>query len=291
MRVPAQLAAVAERLRCPICLQPLAPTQRSLICPNGHTHDVARQGYVTLRAPTGRPADGDDAGMIAARAAVQDAGHFEKLTAALVAAARAAGGSESSLILDVGAGTGHHLAGLLGAMPHARGIALDASRDAARRAARRHHRIAAVRGDVWQQIPLGDATVDLALSVFAPRNGAELVRVVRPDGAVLVATPTSAHLHELAALHTVRVDPSKLERLRRRLTPAWCPTSVRRITWTLELTRHDAEALVRMGPAAGHLKPDLERRLASLREPVLATAAIELRTFRRASARSGWFGA
>ena len=224
--------------------------------------------------------------MVAARAAVQEAGYFEQLTVALTEAAGAAGGSGSSLILDVGAGTGHHLASLLGALPHARGIALDASRDASRRAARRHQRIAAVRGDVWQQIPLGDGTVDLALSVFAPRNGAELVRVVRPEGALLVVTPTSAHLHELATLHTVRVDPSKLDRLRRQLTPAWHSKSVRRINWTLELTRPEAGAIVRMGPGARHLKPDLERRLAALPEPVYATAAIELRTFRRGSGRS-----
>jgi len=247
---------------------------------------VTRHGYVTLRAPTGRSADGDDAAMIAARAAVQEAGHFDPLTSALVAAARAAGGSNSSLVLDVGAGTAHHLAGLLDALPHARGIALDASRDASRRAARRHERIAAVRTDVWQQIPLGDGTADLALSVFAPRNGAELARVVRPGGAVLVVTPTSAHLHELDTLHTVRVDPRKLERLRRRLTPAWQARSVQPISWTLELTRSEAEAVVRMGPAARHLEPDLERRLAALSEPVFATVAIELRTFRRSGARS-----
>jgi len=277
------LAAIADRLRCPVCLEPLAPAPGSLICPSGHTHDVARYGYVTLRlrAPAGRSADGDDAGMVAARAAVQEAGYFHQLTAVLAQAARAAGGSDSSVILDVGAGTGHHLAGVLGALPHARGIALDASRHASRRAARTHRRIAAVRSDVWQQIPLRDGTIDLALSVFAPRNGAELVRVVRPGGAVLVATPAPEHLHELAMLHTVRVDPHKLARLQRQLPPALHPRTVRRITWMLELTRHEVEAVLRMGPASRHLKPDLERRIAGLPEPVLATAAIELRTFRR----------
>lgn len=279
--VPAPLAAIVDRLRCPVCLKPLAPARGSLICPSGHTHDVARQGYVTLRAPVGHSADGDDAGMVAARAAVQEAGYFHQLTAVLAQAARAAGGSDSSLILDVGAGTGHHLAGVLGALPHARGIALDASRHASRRAARTHRRIAAVRSDVWQQIPLRDGTIDLALSVFAPRNGAELVRVVRPGGAVLVATPAPEHLHELAMLHTVRVDPHKLARLQRQLPPALHPRTVRRITWMLELTRHEVEAVLRMGPASRHLKPDLERRIAGLPEPVLATASIELRTFRR----------
>ena len=138
-----------------------------------------------------------------------------------------------------------------------------------------------MRSDVWQQIPLRDGTIDLALSVFAPRNGAELVRVVRPGGAVLVATPAPEHLHELAMLHTVRVDPHKLARLQRQLTPALHPRTVRRITWMLELTRHEVEAVLRMGPASRHLKPDLERRIAGLPDPVLATASIELRTFRR----------
>ena len=277
--VPAPLAGISERLRCPVCLQPLAPAQTSLFCRDGHTHDVARQGYVTLQ--TGRLAVGDDADMVAARAAIQGAGYFEQLTDALAETASAACGSDSPLIVDLGAGTGYHLAALLSALPHATGIAIDASRYASGRAARSHRRIAAVRADVWQRIPLGDDTVDLALSVFAPRNGPELVRVVRPGGAVLVATPTSDHLHELAALHTIRVDPSKLARLRRRLTPALRPTSARQIKWTIELTRHDVEGVLRMGPSGRHLKSDLARRLAALPEPVLVTAAIELRTFRR----------
>ena len=138
-----------------------------------------------------------------------------------------------------------------------------------------------MRGDAWEQIPVGDGMIDLALSVFAPRNGAELVRVVRPGGAVLVATPAQDHLLELASLHSVRVDPRKLARLHRRLTPGLRASTVRRITWTLELTRHEVEMVLRMGPAARHLKPDFERRLAALLQPVLATAAIELRTFRR----------
>ncbi len=277
--VPAPLADIAERLQCPVCTRRLAPGPRSLICPRGHSFDVARQGYVTLQAPRQRSAAGDDGAMVTARAAVQEAGHFDPLTAALAGEANKVAGGESSAVLDVGAGTGHHLAELLGVLPRARGIALDASRDASRRAARAHRRIAAVRSDVWQQIPLGDATVDLALNVFAPRNGAELARILRPGGALIVVTPGPDHLHELAMLHTVRVDPRKRERLRRQLLPALRASNARPISWTLELTGTEAEAILRMGPAARHLRPDLERRLAGLPEPVLVTAAVELWTF------------
>jgi SAM-dependent methyltransferase len=235
---------------------------------------------VTLFPAVRRRAAGDDAGMVAARAAVQGAGHFEPLTAVLVEAAGALRGRETSVILDVGAGTGHHLARVLGALGWAGGIALDASAAASRRAARAHERIAAVRGDVWHEIPLGDATVDLALSVFAPRNGSELCRVLRPGGVVLVVTPRAEHLHELVGFHTVSVDPSKSVRLNRQLAPWLRPAGVRQFTWTLKLTRDEAGAVLRMGPAARHLRPELERGLAALAEPILVTGAVELRTFR-----------
>jgi SAM-dependent methyltransferase len=280
MPVPAPLAAIAERLRCPVCLEPLAPLDGSLFCPRGHAYDVARQGYVTLQTPARGPDFGDDAAMVAARVAVQEAGHFAPLTALLADAARADAGPESLVVLDVGAGTGHHLAGVLAALPQAHGVALDASRHASRRAARAHPRIAAVRTDVWQHVPLGDGTVDVALSVFAPRNGAELVRVLRPGGVVLVVTPTLEHLRELAELHDIRVDPSKPERLERQLGRGLRSDGMRRTTWTMKLTPREAEAVLRMGPAGMHLRPQLERRLASLPNPLLVTAAVELRTFR-----------
>src|SRR5438552_7505110 len=86
--VPASLGTIARRLRCPVCAEPLAPGPGSLICRHGHSYDVARHGYVTLRAPRGSAAVGDDAGMVAARLAVHEAGHFEPLTVALAQDAR-----------------------------------------------------------------------------------------------------------------------------------------------------------------------------------------------------------
>jgi SAM-dependent methyltransferase len=225
--------------------------------------------------------------MVAARASIQDAGHFAPLTAALAARALEVVGRGSPVVLEVGAGTGHHLAGGLGALARGQGIALDASGAASRRAARVHPRIAAVRGDVWQQIPLGDATVDLALCVSAPRNGPELARVLRTGGALIVVTPAPEHLRELATLHRMRIDPCKPQRLHSQLAPVLCPGSVERITWTLRLTRGEAESVVRMGPAERHLRPDLKDRLARLPERVHVSAAVELRTFHRLAIRPG----
>jgi 23S rRNA (guanine745-N1)-methyltransferase len=274
--VPEALAAVSASLRCPNCSQPLAAAESALGCSSGHSFDVARDGHVTLTDPRRRPATGDDAEMVASRATVLDAGHFAPLAGALVQAAP----QTARLVLDVGAGTGHYLAAVLDALPAARGIAADASRPALRRAARANPRIAAIACDVWQRLPLQDATADLALNVFAPRNPAELARVLRPGAMLLVATAAPGHLHELAALHGVRVDPRKDERLKEQFEPLLVPAATQRIEWTLRLTRDEAAAAVRMGPAARHMTPEIERRLAALPEPFMASAAVALHIFR-----------
>ena len=279
--VPAPLACVAELLRCPTCLKPLAPAQGALTCEHRHTYDVARQGYVALLPSGSRQPIGDDAEMTAARAAIQAAGHVEPLTTALAETARAFGPPGTSVILDAGAGTAHHLAGVLASLPGTLGVAVDASRAASRRAARAHDRIAGVRGNIWREIPLCDATVDVAMSVFAPRNANEFARVVRPGGAVIVATPSAEHLHELATLHTVTVDPAKSMRLRR-LFSAWSVADqVRRISWIVRLTHQDVVRMLAMAPMGRHLRSDVQGRVAALTEPVHVTAAVELRTFRR----------
>jgi SAM-dependent methyltransferase len=231
--------------------------------------------------PRRRPATGDDAAMVAARAAVLDGRHFAPLTTELVRTALDVAAGDQPLVLDVGAATGHHLAAVLDALPDARGVAFDASRAALRQAARAHPRIAAVAGDVWQHVPVRDATVDLALNVFAPRNASELARVLRPGGALAVVTPVPGHLRELAALHRVRVDPRKRARLYEKLEGRFDLTAVRHLDWQLRLTRPEADALVRMGPAARHVTPAVERRLRALPETVAVTAAVDLHVFRR----------
>jgi 23S rRNA (guanine745-N1)-methyltransferase len=219
---------------------------------------------------------GDDAAMIAARVEVEATGWFAPLAEAIVAAAGA-----PETILDLGAGTGWHLAALLDAHPGALGIATDVSAPACRRAARAHPRLAAVRADTWARVPLADGAADLALVVFAPRNGPELARVVRAGGTLLVATPAGDHLAELRQHHELLVHPDKAEGLRRQLGASFEEDSARTVEWTHELTGAAAARVLRMGPAARHLHPDALEDLASSPAPIGVTAAVELRAFRR----------
>ena len=275
MDVPAPLARSAALLRCPVCQGQLRVVARSLVCEHRHTYDVAKQGHVTLARAT--PAAGDDAEMVAARVAVFGAGHYAPLTSALAHAARervARGGGGDSpagpVVLDLGAGTGHHLAGVLDALPGALGIALDTSRPALRHAVRAHADIAAVVADVWQPLPVADAAIELVLDVFSPRNGAEMARVLKPGGAALVVIPTAEHLAELADLHDVKVDPEKVERLERTVGTHLERQAREPVRWTMHLTAEEVAAVLKMSPAGAHRRRDEPPRAAAV------TGSVEL---------------
>lgn len=284
----AALAAAASSLRCPNCGASLAHAERALICASGHSFDVARQGYVALLPPDRRTAGGDSAGMVAARVAFLSAGHYAPISAAVSAAAQAVAGpapGSERCVVELGAGTGHHLAALLEALPGWRGIALDASRPALRRAARAHPRIAAVACDVWLELPVQDAAADLVIDVFAPRNGPEIARVLSPRGALVVVTPTSRHLHQLVAdLGMLAVDADKQARLHTTLSPSLETMSLSEFEFDMTLGHADVQALVAMGPSAHHLgADDVRRGIAQLPAEIAVTASVMVETFVRGS--------
>jgi 23S rRNA (guanine745-N1)-methyltransferase len=270
------LPAVVECLACPYCGLSLSEVDGALRCARRHSFDLARQGYATLLPAGARGPGGDDAAMVAARAEFLAAGHYAPLTAAVVAAAGTGGP-----VLDVGAGTGTHLAAVLDADPAAVGIALDASRYAARRAARAHPRAGAVVADAWTGLPVRTGAAGLVLDVFSPRNGPEIARVLRPGGLLVVVTPGPDHLAGLVdVLGGLQVDAAKDSRLAAALEPHLAPVDRTGHRWELALSRADAARAVAMGPSARHLA-DLAERVAALAEPVRATASIVVSRYRR----------
>jgi 23S rRNA (guanine745-N1)-methyltransferase len=307
-------ADVVPYLRCPICAGPLAADgdlppgarselaspaaaarpalprarTRALRCPRGHSFDVARQGYVNLGAAAG----GDTAEMVAARERFLGAGHYGFIAAALAAAALAgaplAGAArpvargDGELVVDAGAGTGHHLTAVLDAAPAAVGLALDASKPALRRAARAHPRAGAVLCDTWRRLPLADACASVMLNVFAPRNGPEFRRVLRPDGLLLVVTPEPDHLAELVdGLGLLRVDPEKPARVAAGLGEGFAATDRTPLRRTMRLGHADVLALVGMGPSAWHAEPGtLAARVARLPVSLPVTASVLITSYR-----------
>jgi 23S rRNA (guanine745-N1)-methyltransferase len=275
--VEADLVAV---LRCPVCSGGLALDGRTARCPRGHAYDLAKQGYLNLLPAASNGIEGDSAAMVGARTVFLGTGHYAPIRDALILQADL---SEDDLVVEVGAGTAYYLAGVLGTSEQRRGIALDVSKYAARRAAKADPRIASVVCDAWQELPLVDGAAQLMLNVFAPRNAAEMARVLAPDGRLLVVTPNQGHLAELVdVLGLVSVDEEKERRLQESLAGEFERAGAELIEETMSLDRTAVEQLVLMTPSARHLNyRELLQKIAVLPEPAIVTLSVTLSTWKR----------
>jgi 23S rRNA (guanine745-N1)-methyltransferase len=163
---------------------------------------------------------------------------------------------EARFIADIAAGTGYYLAAALEARPRARGIALDVSSPAARRAVRAHACAAAATADAWKRLPIADGTVDAALTVFGPRNGQELVRVLTPDGVAIVVTPNASHMTELRErFGLIGIQHDKDARLESQFAGLRL-VGREPVDYDIQLTPEDAANEIFMGPSAFHLDRD-----------------------------------
>lgn len=301
-------------LTCPVCGAALSGMDRSLRCPDGHTYDMAREGYVDL-APAGHGRSrraGDTRAMLEARRRFLQQGHYDALAATLAAMARdqaaadsdavrdragpggpgtetggtatARTGTRPFTVLDAGCGEGHYLrrvAGELAATASCCLFGVDLSREALRMAARALPEARFFLNDVANGITMADGSVDLLLDVFAPRNPAEFARVTAPGGALVVVIPGDGHLRELRdRLPLLDIHPDKRDHLTDQLTGAFRLEQARAVVNRLTMSGNDVVDLLAMGPNAWHLDEEALEAARSL-DGIEVAAEFEVLRFRR----------
>ncbi|GAA3310311.1 hypothetical protein GCM10020219_015760 [Nonomuraea dietziae] len=183
-------------------------------------------------------------------------------------------------MVDAGAGTGYYGAAVLDALPEATGLAFDISKHAVKRAARAHPRMGAFVADVWRPLPIGDAVADVVMDVFAPRNGPEFARILRPGGRLVVVTPAKEHLSPLVEeLDLLSVDEAKEHRVAESLR-GFGEVDTRAVRFEMPLSRADVAKVVKMGPSAWHKDSDtLHHQIQKFPEWTPAVASFRLFIF------------
>lgn len=190
---------MSDLFLCPKCRHALTAAGNTLRCPEGHSYDKARSGYVNLLLSGGGKNHGDDALMLASRRRFLSAGHYLPLCRAVAEAALAHAG-RSSVILDVGCGEGYYSEKILSTLTEngvtADYYGIDISKKAADMAAKTVKAAQFAVASAYA-LPFAEETFDLTVNLFSPLAPEEIYRVLKPKGIFILAVPDTMHLYEL----------------------------------------------------------------------------------------------
>lgn len=179
-------------LLCPICGESLTKQDRSYVCNNRHSFDIARQGHVNLLPVQHKRSlsPGDTAQQVVSRRAFLDGGFYAPIQQELCAMAKDLGCSGP--VLDIGCGEGYYSAALAEEMG-AELLGLDISKEAVRYAAGRYKNATWICASA-AHLPVKDQSFGLITSLFALTMPEEFKRVLRPDGAFIQVLAAEDHL-------------------------------------------------------------------------------------------------
>lgn len=203
-----------DRLRCPLDVYPLQKEQGCWRCSDGHSFDIARQGYVhLLPVQKKRSLDpGDSKDMVSARQRFLNAGYYQPIAEAVNRAVLAGSTAGKTLsCLDAGCGEGYYLRALAGAAaegPDLELVGLDISKWAVMVAARQDKQPSWVVGSN-ANLPVEDASLDRLLCLFGFPVYAEFARVLKPGGQVLRVDAAAGHLRELREIIYPSLKPER----------------------------------------------------------------------------------
>ncbi len=250
---------------CPVCREPLAPKDRMWGCENGHPFNIAKEGYLNLLLSHQRKSKtpGDDPEMVMARRRFFDSGAYDPLTEAIVQLPMI--GRDKVSILDSGCGEGH-LLGSLSEKQDGFFYGIDISKKAVQVASKRWKNAAWIVANGMRDIPIADASMDVILSILAPRNNQEFSRILKPDGTLIVGVPGPNHLMELRQqLQFSSGDfKEKADAAAEKCAPEFIETGREAIQTRATLNGEQISDLIRMTPIFWRSSDEAKEEIAKL---------------------------
>lgn len=245
-------------LRCPLCRQPLLLNLQGLACENCHQFDRAKEGYFNLLPVQNKHSrePGDAKEQLQARRQFLQAGFFDSLEQRLQALIP----NETQTLLDIGCGEGYFTHSFADVLPNAHVYGIDIAKAGIRLAAKsaidKNRNVFAVASSF--DLPFADQSLDVVTRIYAPSKDAELWRVIKPDGLLVIVAPAENHLIGLRQRIYTEVHPHEAPQV-----PAGFDLVTReRLSTGMEIKdKALCQALLSMTPFAWRLSSGLRQQI------------------------------
>ncbi len=184
---------------CPIDALSITEYNGVLRCENGHTFDLAREGYCNLLLVQQKASSdpGDSNEMVMARRRFLEAGFYSPLAEKVALIVNECSQNRNGFrVLDAGSGEGYYLRQLQNKNPKLELIGIDISKHAVKAAAKLNQQISwAVASN--KNLPLQAQSIDLILCMFGFPVWSSFSKLQKNQDHVLLVDPAENHLIEL----------------------------------------------------------------------------------------------
>ncbi|MDO4197555.1 MAG: methyltransferase domain-containing protein [Erysipelotrichaceae bacterium] len=171
---------------CPHCKNILKRYDNTYRCINGHSFDIARQGYVNLNLHNSQNT-GDNPDMINARKEFLEKDYYafmkRKVNELL---------SPEDTLVDLACGEGYYTKDFICKDK----IGIDLSKQGLKTASKDDKNTTYLLSSIFH-CPLEDESADKIITIFAPIAKEEIRRILKKDGLFILVKPDVNHLYEL----------------------------------------------------------------------------------------------
>ncbi|EHU2142400.1 putative RNA methyltransferase [Acinetobacter baumannii] len=265
-----------QNLMCPVCHQRLELVSKTWRCEQGHSYDIAKQGYVNLHVVQHKHSKnpGDTPESVDARRAFLQGGYYQPLQQAVVHLLK---DLKAKMVLDIGCGEGYYTSAMQQVVEQCIGV--DIAKNAVQRAAKLNDKVTWVVG-TGATLPVIDQSMDVCTSLFSPIPQMEILRVLKDDGYLIVVTPATDHLYAMREALFEQVNPHTPQKFVEQLQDLFELKEQQVIDAPLVLDQQALKNLIAMTPYAYKASPERRMQLEQ-KAHLQVTASFQIYLFQK----------
>ncbi|HAV3438802.1 methyltransferase domain-containing protein [Acinetobacter baumannii] len=270
-----------QNLMCPVCRQRLELVSKTWRCEQGHSYDIAKQGYVNLHVVQHKHSKnpGDTPESVDARRAFLQGGYYQPLQQAVVHLLK---DLKAKMVLDIGCGEGYYTSAMQQVVEQCIGV--DIAKNAVQRAAKLNDKVTWVVG-TGATLPVIDQSMDVCTSLFSPIPQTEILRVLKDDGYLIVVTPATDHLYAMREALFEQVNPHTPQKFVEQLQDLFELKEQQVIDAPLVLDQQALKNLIAMTPYAYKASPERRMQLEQ-KAHLQVTASFQIYLFQKCNKKA-----